>query len=63
MTDDQGRVSVTCDTHTAHKSDDGRNPVVIIARRGQDGRSGKQIGKVKKFSEAIELILEDRSEL
>ena len=60
MVDDKGRLSLSCDTHTAHKSDDGRRSFITIARRGQDNRPGRSLGTCSKLSEAIDIILKDK---
>ena len=60
MKDDHGRMSLTCDTHGAHVSADGYGTYITVYRRSQDGRQGREIGRVPKFSDAIELILQDK---
>ena len=60
MEDEHGRMSLTCDTHGAHVSFDGYGKYITVYRRGQDGRPGREIGKVPKFSDAIDLIIEDK---
>ena len=60
MRDDFGRLSLSCDTHIAHLSDDGRKSYITVARSGSDGREAVVIGKVEKMSEAMKLILEDK---
>ena len=61
MKGSHGRISISCDTHVAHRSDDGTGATsVTVMRRAAPGRPGRTIGVVENFKQAIDLIDEDK---